>query len=87
GGNYRFRWFRNLFLWARRNQEKLLLTNKKLNQFLKNMEQRFNKTSRSDKMNNAEKEKLEKLFEPYNQQLHQLLLANGYSEFPAWVNE
>ncbi len=87
GGTYRFRWFRNLFLWARKNQEKLLLTNKRLNKFLKNIEQRFNKTSRANKMSEADKIYLEQLFKPYNQQLLQLLSAKGYSEFPQWVKE
>ena len=51
GGNYRFRWFRNLFLWARNNQKKLFLTNKRFNKLLKSVEQRLNKTDKKEKMN------------------------------------
>ena len=58
-----------------------------MNNALKKLEQRFNKTSRTDKKNDAEKELLQQIFKPYNQQLHQLLLSKGYTEFPEWVKE
>lgn len=85
-GNYRFRWFRNLFLWARKNREKLFLKNKWLNKRLKNMEQRLNKTSRTDKLSDTERIHLEQFFAKQNQELHHFFLSNGYSEFPDWLS-
>ncbi len=84
-GNYRFRWFRNLFLWARKNQKKLFLTSKPLNRFLKKVEQRLNKTSRKESMSDDDKKYLQNIFKTHNESLKKLLIEKGYSEFPDWL--